>query len=111
MSGAGQAGGRPARVAVVGAGVAGMACAHSLTEQGVEVRVFEQERCPGGRLASRRLDALRFDHGVQYFTAQDSPFAPVLRGWHAAGVVAPWSARTTVLAGRGRARETHSLGG
>jgi renalase len=109
MSGAGQAGGRAARIAVVGAGVAGMACARALSERGFEVRVFERERCPGGRLASRRLDTLRFDHGVQYFTTQDSRFAPVLHAWHAAGVVASWSARTTVLAGRGRGEEVNPI--
>jgi renalase len=105
MSGAAEA----ARVAVVGAGVAGLACARALSEHGCRVRVFEQESFPGGRLASRRLDKLSFDHGVQYFTTQDSRFEPVVRAWHSAGIVARWSARTVVLGGRGQGEEVGSL--
>ncbi len=101
MSGSAHAGGRAARVAVVGAGVAGLACARALAERGASVRVFEREGWPGGRIATRRLDALMFDCGVQYFTDQNPRFEPVLREWQAAGIVAPWRGRTTVLAGRG----------
>jgi renalase len=96
-------------VAVVGAGVAGLACARALTAQGCSVRVFEQESFPGGRLASRQLDALCFDHGVQYFTTLDSRFEPVVRGWQSAGVVARWSPRTVVLGGRGQGEEVGSV--
>jgi renalase len=100
-----QAQGRAARVAVVGAGVAGLACARALTERGFRVRIFEREACPGGRLASRRLDTLSFDHGVQYFTTQDARFEAVVRAWQSAGIVARWSARTIVLVGRGQGEE------
>jgi renalase len=109
MSVSEQAGGCAARVAVVGAGVAGLACARALSERGLRVRVFEREACPGGRLASRRLDALSFDHGVQYFTTQDARFEPVVRAWEAAGIVARWSARTIVLIGRGQGEEVQSV--
>jgi len=105
MAGSGQAGGRAARVAVVGAGVAGLACARSLTERGFHVRVFEREPCPGGRVATRHLETLTFDHGVQYFTNQDPRFEPVVRQWLAAGIVAAWHGRTMVLAGRGLGEE------
>jgi renalase len=102
-------GGRGARVAVVGAGVAGLACARALSERGFSVRVFEQEDHPGGRLATRRLDTLSFDHGVQYFTTQHPLFEPIVRSWHSAGVVARWSARTIVLGGRGEGEEVGAV--
>lgn len=101
MSGLAAAGGRAARVAVVGAGVAGLACARALVESGFGVRVFEREAVPGGRVATRRVASLTFDHGVQYFTAQDPRFEPVLRRWQAGGVVACWDARTRVLTAAG----------
>ena len=44
-------------VAVVGAGLAGLACARRLAEAGVHARVFEAQRAPGGRLATRRFRA------------------------------------------------------
>ncbi|TMH76493.1 MAG: FAD-dependent oxidoreductase [Betaproteobacteria bacterium] len=101
MSGSALAGIRETRVAVVGAGVAGLACARALAERAFSVRVFEREACPGGRVASRRLDALTFDYGVQYFTLQDPRFEPVVRAWQTAGVVANWRGRTLALAGSG----------
>jgi len=96
---------RRARVAVIGAGVAGLACARALGERGLSVRVFEREGHAGGRLSSRRLDGLSFDHGVQFFTTLDSRFEPVVRAWQSAGVVVPWTARTKVLAAYGQAEE------
>jgi renalase len=106
---AAKAGRRAARVAVIGAGVAGLACARALGEHGFRVRVFEQEDHPGGRLATRKLDAVSFDHGVQYFTTQDHRFEPVVRAWQSAGIVARWSARTVVLGGRGQGEEVGSI--
>jgi len=38
------------KVAVVGSGPAGLACAHSLAVQGVRVTIFEKEKRPGGLL-------------------------------------------------------------
>jgi predicted NAD/FAD-dependent oxidoreductase len=96
------------RIAVVGAGVAGLTCARALVDRGLRVRVFERESCPGGRVATRRIDALCFDHGVQYFTTQDLRFEPVVRQWQAAGIVAPWRGRTMVLAGRGQGEQVES---
>lgn len=51
------------RIAVIGAGVAGLACAGELAAAGHDVTVFEKARGPGGRLSSRRTDHGTFDHG------------------------------------------------
>ena len=51
------------RVAVVGAGLAGLAAARELTAGGHEVVVFEKSRGLGGRLASRRAEGTVLDHG------------------------------------------------
>ena len=49
------AGGVPgAAVAVIGAGLAGAACARGLQAAGVQVTVFDKSRGVGGRLATRR---------------------------------------------------------
>lgn len=79
-----------ASVAVVGAGLAGLACARALEAAGVTVRVFESQRAPGGRIATRRFAAASFDHGAQYLTATDPAFAAVLREAAAAGAAASW---------------------
>jgi renalase len=85
------------RVAVVGAGLAGLACARSLAGRGVAVTVFDKGRSPGGRLAARATPAHAFDLGAQYVTVRDEHFAREVRAWHAAGVCAPWAGRIVAL--------------
>lgn len=87
---------RPAhrlRVAVIGAGIAGTACARVLCEHGVDVTIVEKSRGAGGRMSTRRGDAGAFDHGAQYFTARDARFAERVREWTEQGVAARWNAR------------------
>jgi predicted NAD/FAD-dependent oxidoreductase len=79
-----------ASVAVIGAGLAGLACAHRLRESGVHVRVFEAQRAPGGRLATRRFAIAGFDHGAQYLTAADAGFSQRLEEAAGAGAAQRW---------------------
>ena len=81
------------RIAVVGAGVAGLACARELSVRGARVTVFERERHPGGRVAACTLDAGSYDSGAQYLTVQQPAFEAEVQRWAAAGVVQPWSGR------------------
>jgi len=64
--------------AVVGAGIAGVACARTLVQAGHRVSVFEREDQVGGRMASESTPFGRFDSGAQYFTVRDPRFARVL---------------------------------
>ena len=93
--------GAPGRVAVIGAGLAGLAAAHGFVRAGASVTVFEKARAPGGRISTRRADALAFDHGAQYFTCRDPRFAEILEPLRRGGVVAPWPGRIRSLR-RGR---------
>ena len=79
-----------ASVAVIGAGLAGLACAHRLREAGVHARVFEAQRAPGGRLATRRFAVAGFDHGAQYLTTTDARFRRVLEDAAGAGSAERW---------------------
>ncbi len=53
-----------ARVAVVGAGYAGLACAVELAAAGVTVDVFEASRTLGGRARAAELDGMTVDNGA-----------------------------------------------
>lgn len=53
-----------ARVAVVGAGVAGLTAARALADAGLAVTVIDKSRGLGGRLATRRTDRGPIDHGA-----------------------------------------------
>ena len=75
-------------VLVIGSGMAGLACARRLTAAGLQVRVLDKGRGIGGRLSTKRMGALQFDHGAQYVTARDPGFVKALQGLGAA--VAPW---------------------
>ena len=43
------------RTAVIGAGMAGMACAEVLVQAGWAVDLFDKGRGPGGRMSTRRI--------------------------------------------------------
>jgi predicted NAD/FAD-dependent oxidoreductase len=75
------------RVAVVGAGIAGLACARALVDGGATVRVLDKGRGAGGRVATRRTEGAAFDHGAQRFTAREPAFVAEVERWRAAGVV------------------------
>ncbi len=84
------------RIGIVGAGVAGLACARGLARQGHEVVLLDKGRGPGGRMSTRRMQTAlgeaQFDHGTQYFTIRDQIFRVQVETWVAEGVVAPWPA-------------------
>lgn len=91
-----------ASVAIVGAGLAGSACAQALARAGLSVTVFDKSRGPGGRLATRRaewVDAAgqartsRFDHGAVGFAAHGEDFQTAVHEAVQAGVVSPWRPR------------------
>lgn len=69
-------------VAIIGAGLAGLACAKSLAAHGVEMRLLDKGRGSGGRLATRRVEldgvTISFDQGAQYLTARGALFAATL---------------------------------
>jgi predicted NAD/FAD-dependent oxidoreductase len=81
------------RVAVIGAGLSGLACATTLAARGAQVTVIDKGRVPGGRLSTRATAFGCFDHGAQYFTVQHHRFEATVQGWQAAGIAAPWAGR------------------
>lgn len=78
------------QVAVIGAGIAGLAAAGELERAGRKVVVFDKGRGPGGRIATRRAAPFTFDHGAQYFTARDERFVRCVANWKERGVVDLW---------------------
>ena len=83
-------------VLIVGAGMAGLACADALASLGWAVTLIDKARGPGGRMSTRRtetaLGPVAFDHGAQYFTARDPGFRAQVGRWEQAGAAARWPA-------------------
>lgn len=89
----------PPRIAVIGAGVAGAACAAGLLRAGFDVTVFDKSRGVGGRMATRRaqwadgdgtVHAASFDQGCPYFTATRPRFRSVIDRAEKLGYAARW---------------------
>lgn len=81
----------PAAVIVVGAGIAGVACASALVEGGVRPRVLDRGRRPGGRMAVLDERGRPVDVGASYFTVSDPRFERVVEGWERLGLARPWT--------------------
>ncbi len=80
--------------AIIGAGMAGLACADALSAAGHSLTVFDKGRGPGGRMSTRRLQTtlgeVAFDHGAQYLTARDPAFKALVEAWRDLGIAVPW---------------------
>lgn len=89
------------RTAVIGAGLAGIACARTLERAGQDVVLIERQARAGGRMATHASPFGGFDHGAQYFTVRDPRFAQALTT--VPGLCKAWSASTVrVLDAHGR---------
>ncbi len=62
------------KIAIIGAGMAGITAARTLLKAGHSVTVFEKSKGAGGRMSTRESSWGSFDHGVQYFTIRDPRF-------------------------------------
>jgi renalase len=80
------------RIAVIGSGIAGLACARRLSDTGYAPILFDKGRGIGGRLATRRTpEGRQFDHGVQYITATAPRFEALLNEAETARAAALWA--------------------
>lgn len=79
------------RIAIVGAGVAGLACARVLSGGGLSPVIFDKSRGVGGRLATRRAEGgLQFDHGAPAIAAHEPMFAAEVQAATRAGALTAW---------------------
>ncbi|GGE53258.1 hypothetical protein GCM10007276_32880 [Agaricicola taiwanensis] len=77
-------------VAIIGAGIAGLACGRRLTEAGCTVVIYERNPGLGGRCGTCRIDGMVFDHGAQYATAQSDAFRSYLMAARERDQAARW---------------------
>ncbi|MGP1275912.1 MAG: NAD(P)/FAD-dependent oxidoreductase [Caulobacterales bacterium] len=86
-----------ANIAIIGAGLAGAACAQALREAGLACVLYDKGRGPGGRLSTRRtetpLGEVSLDHGAQFITARGEAFSGLMRSAAAAGQASVWQGR------------------
>ncbi|MCC6000101.1 MAG: FAD-dependent oxidoreductase [Pararhodobacter sp.] len=82
-----------AEIVIIGAGMAGIACARQLAAAGRAPVLLDKGRGIGGRMATRRVPLagveVSFDHGAQYVTVRDPGFAKAIAT--APGSSADWA--------------------
>lgn len=82
-------------IAIVGAGIAGVACANALAAEGIAATVYERSGGVGGRLATVVLPegapAYAFDHGAQSFNVRTEAFRRAVDAARRQGLVMPLS--------------------
>lgn len=81
---------REVDVAIVGGGIAGIVAATKLIESGKDVLVLDKSKSVGGRLATRRMNGGRADHGAQFFTVRTDQFQQIVNQWEQNGWVSKW---------------------
>lgn len=80
------------QIAIIGAGMAGLACARRLADAGITPVILDKGRGLGGRLATRRTaSGLQFDHGAQYATGRDPAFRAFLAEAEQVGFAGRWT--------------------
>ena len=84
------------RIAIVGAGMAGLACAEALRAAAHDVVLFDKGARPGGRMSTKiiptPLGDASFDYGAQYFVARTPALRAIVDRWEQDNIVAPWPA-------------------
>lgn len=99
------------RIAVIGAGIAGLAAARALADHHHDVTIFERSSNVGGRVATKIIKSLElpkglsgevaFDHGAQYFTVRDQRFSELAAEWERDRLIAKWTGRIVSFDGEG----------
>ena len=67
------------RVLIIGAGLAGLACARRLTQSGIACTVLEGSDDVGGRVRTDRMEGFQLDRGFQVFLTGSPSASPI--GW------------------------------
>lgn len=80
-----------APIVIVGAGLSGIMAALTLKEKGYQdIILVEKSRSVGGRMATRRIESGKVDHGAQFFTVRTEKFQAFVDDWLEKGSVKRW---------------------
>ncbi|PYZ92176.1 deoxyribodipyrimidine photolyase [Salipaludibacillus keqinensis] len=68
-------------ISIIGGGLSGIFAARTLRELGHDPTIIEKSRSVGGRMATRRIENGRADHGAQFFTVRSTELQQLTEEW------------------------------
>ncbi|WP_112180283.1 NAD(P)/FAD-dependent oxidoreductase [Paraliobacillus zengyii] len=69
-------------IVIIGGGLSGIMAARKLKEKGYQdIILVEKSRSVGGRMATRRIEKGKIDHGAQFFTVRTEKFQAFVDEW------------------------------
>lgn len=78
-------------VTIIGGGLSGIMAAKTLMDKGItDIIIIEKSRSVGGRLATRRIQDGKADHGAQFFTVRSTELQTDVEKWMQAGWIKRW---------------------
>ena len=81
------------KVAIIGAGIAGLSAARTLQDNGCVVSVFDKGRKPGGRTASIEFFGHYLDLGAPVLSLKDPRIKLWVESWRKKGLIQDWMVR------------------
>jgi predicted NAD/FAD-dependent oxidoreductase/deoxyribodipyrimidine photolyase len=84
------------RIAIIGAGIAGLSCAWHLQREGIKTTIFEEASSAGGRIATHTHKTSTFDVGTPFFTANHPYFKTFIEYWEKKGKIERWKGQIYV---------------
>ena len=81
------------KIIILGAGMAGLSTARILTQNGHEVTLLDKGRGVGGRMATRKIELAKADHGAQYFSVKSPEFRLFIDELIAQNIISEWQVR------------------
>jgi predicted NAD/FAD-dependent oxidoreductase/deoxyribodipyrimidine photolyase len=84
---------RKPKVAVIGAGMAGLTCATMLKRHNISVTVFDKGRAIGGRMTTKIINNYRFDIGAPFLKPNNALFKDWIAQLSHDKVIKKWDAR------------------
>jgi predicted NAD/FAD-dependent oxidoreductase len=83
-------------IAIIGAGISGLAAGIELKKSGHEVIIFEKSRGYGGRMATRYAENdknLKLDHGVPFIISESDDFGKLIEKLSAKNILKEWKGK------------------